>query len=109
MKGYTIGLDLHQSFIQVVVFDEKGDDVESKRIRFQREALEKLIGEWKAWAAQEGTFSREQAKRFGVGESSAKRKLEQRCSSRGIADAVKEGTTGKKTEVGRKAASPWVP
>ena len=40
MKGYTIGLDLHQSFIQVVVFDEKGDDVESKRIRFQREALE---------------------------------------------------------------------
>ena len=48
MKGYTIGLDLHQSFIQVVVFDEKGDDVEGKRIRFQREALEKLIGEWKA-------------------------------------------------------------
>ena len=47
-KGYTIGLDLHQSFIQVVVFDEKGDDVEGKRIRFQREALEKLIGEWKA-------------------------------------------------------------
>ena len=43
MKGYTIGLDLHQSFIQVVVFDEKGDDVEGKRIRFQREALEKLI------------------------------------------------------------------
>ena len=47
-KGYTIGLDLHQSFIQVVVFDKNGNDVESKRIGFKKEALEKLFAGWKA-------------------------------------------------------------
>jgi transposase len=47
-KGYTIGLDLHQSFIQVVVLDKIGNDAESKRIGFKKEALEKLFTEWKA-------------------------------------------------------------
>lgn len=50
-KGYTIGLDLHQSFIQVVVLDKKGDDVLGTRIGSkgsQKEALEKLLLEWKA-------------------------------------------------------------
>ncbi len=47
-KGYTIGLDLHQSFIQVVVLDTNGDDAESKRIGFKKDALEKLLAEWKA-------------------------------------------------------------
>jgi len=47
-KGYTIGLDLHQLFIQVVVLDKNGNDVESKRIGFKKEALEKLFAEWKA-------------------------------------------------------------
>lgn len=47
-KGYTIGLDLHQSFIQVVVLDKKGNDAESKRIGFKKDALEKLFAEWKA-------------------------------------------------------------
>lgn len=47
-KGFTIGLDLHQSFIQVVVLDRQGDDCESRRIPFKKEALEKLLTEWKA-------------------------------------------------------------
>ena len=47
-KGYTIGLDLHQKFIQVVVLDKKGNDAESKRVDFKTEALEKLFAEWKA-------------------------------------------------------------
>ena len=46
-KGYTIGLDLHQSFIQVVVLDPKGNDALSTRIGFKSEALEKMLGEWK--------------------------------------------------------------
>jgi transposase len=46
-KGYTIGLDLHQSFIQVVVLDPKGNDALSTRIGFKADALEKLIGDWK--------------------------------------------------------------
>lgn len=47
-KGYTIGLDLHQAFIQVVVFDKQGNDVEGKRIAFKKDALEKLLTDWKA-------------------------------------------------------------
>jgi transposase len=47
-KGYTIGLDLHLSFIQVVVLDKQGNDAEGKRIAFKKEALEKLLAEWKA-------------------------------------------------------------
>ena len=47
-KGCTIGLDLHHSFIQVVVLDKQGNDAESKRIPFKKGALEKLLGEWKA-------------------------------------------------------------
>jgi transposase len=47
-KGYTIGLDLHQKFIQVVVLDKQGNDVEGKRIDFKTEALEKLLAAWKA-------------------------------------------------------------
>jgi transposase len=46
-KGYTIGLDLHQSFIQVVVFDRQGNEVAGKRIAFKKVALEKLLMEWK--------------------------------------------------------------
>ena len=56
-KGYTIGLDLHQSFIQVVVLDKKGDNAESKRIGFKKEALEKLL------APRQRTF-RNRARRF---------------------------------------------
>jgi transposase len=47
-KGYTIGLDLHQSFIEVVVLDKKGDDAAGLRIASKKEALEKLLLEWKA-------------------------------------------------------------
>jgi transposase len=47
-KGYTIGLDLHQSFIQVVVLDKQGNDAESKRVPFKKDALEKLLAGWKA-------------------------------------------------------------
>ncbi len=46
-KGYTIGLDLHQSFIEVVVFDSRGNEVENKQIGFKKAALEKLLLEWK--------------------------------------------------------------
>src|SRR5476651_2890683 len=46
-KGITIGLDLHQSFIQVVVLDKQGNDAESKQIAFKKDALEKLLLEWK--------------------------------------------------------------
>ena len=46
-KGCTIGLDLHQSFIQVVVLDRKGNDAEAKRILFKKEALKNLLEEWK--------------------------------------------------------------
>ncbi len=46
-KGFTIGLDLHQSFIEVVVFDSRGNEVENKQIGFKKAALEKLLLEWK--------------------------------------------------------------
>jgi len=42
-KGYTIGLDLHQSFIQVVVLDPRGNDAGSQRIGFKKSELEKLL------------------------------------------------------------------
>lgn len=38
---------MHQSFIQVVVLDKNGNDAESKRIGFKKDALEKLLAEWK--------------------------------------------------------------
>jgi transposase len=47
-KGYTTGLDLHQSFIEVVVLDAKGTEVASRRIASKKDALEKLLLEWKA-------------------------------------------------------------
>lgn len=47
-KGNTIGLDLHQAFIEEVVLDPNGDDVQAKRIAPKKEALEKLLLEWKA-------------------------------------------------------------
>jgi len=46
-KGFTIGLDLHQSFIQVVVLDKCGNDAQGGRIAFSKSALEKLLLEWK--------------------------------------------------------------
>jgi transposase len=46
-KGFTIGLDLHLSFIQVVVLDRQGNDAASQRIAFQKDALEKLLSEWR--------------------------------------------------------------
>ena len=46
-KGYTVGLDLHLSFIEVVVLDKQGDEIENKRIGFKKDALEKLLLEWK--------------------------------------------------------------
>lgn len=47
-KGYTIGLDLHLSFIQYVVLCKKGNDVAGGRIKFKKDELEKLLREWKA-------------------------------------------------------------
>jgi transposase len=47
-KGYTLGLDLHQSFIQVVVLDKRGNDAAATRIEPTRAALEKLVREWQA-------------------------------------------------------------
>ena len=47
-KGCTIGLDLHQKFIQVVVLDKNGNDAQSKRIDFKKEALTELLTEWKS-------------------------------------------------------------
>jgi transposase len=46
-KGYTIGLDLHQAFIQVVVLDKNGNDALSQRILYKKDALEKCLLEWK--------------------------------------------------------------
>lgn len=46
-KGYTIGLDLHQAFIQVVVLDPRGNDADSRRIGFNESELEKLLREWR--------------------------------------------------------------
>jgi transposase len=46
-NGFTIGLDLHQSFIQFVVLDKKGNDAAGGRIGFKKSALEKLLAEWK--------------------------------------------------------------
>jgi transposase len=47
-KGNTMGLDAHQSFLEVVVLDKKGNDVDARRIASSRQALEKLLLEWKA-------------------------------------------------------------
>ena len=45
-KGYTIGLDLHRSFIQVVVLDRHGNDAASERIASSTDVLEKLLTKW---------------------------------------------------------------
>lgn len=45
-KGYTVGLDLHLGFIQVVVLDKQGNDAASKRIAFKKHALQKELEEW---------------------------------------------------------------
>jgi transposase len=45
-KGVTIGLDLHQKFIEVVVLDKHGNDAQSTRIAFKKEALETLLRKW---------------------------------------------------------------
>ena len=55
-KGFTVGLDLHQAFIQVVVLDAKGNDVLSKRIAFKKAALEELLNEWKKRGAVQVVF-----------------------------------------------------
>ena len=46
-KGCTIGLDLHQAFIQVVVLDKEGNDALGKRIAFSPDAVKQLLLEWK--------------------------------------------------------------
>lgn len=46
-KGYTIGLDLHLSFIEVVVLDKQGNEIDNRRIKFRKDALEKLLLDWK--------------------------------------------------------------
>jgi transposase len=55
-KGCTLGLDLHQAFIEVVVLDKKGNDAEAKRIPFKREALQKLLEEWQKRGAVQVAF-----------------------------------------------------
>jgi transposase len=45
-KGYTIGLDLHLSFIEVVVLDPRGNNAGNRRIGFKAAELEKLLLEW---------------------------------------------------------------
>jgi hypothetical protein len=47
-KGYTIGLDLHQAFIEFVVFDRKGNEASRGQVAFRAEALEKFLQEWRA-------------------------------------------------------------
>lgn len=46
-KGYTLGLDLHQSFVQVVVLDKRGNQAASERIAFSEAVLEKLVTKWR--------------------------------------------------------------
>ena len=55
-KGYTIGLDLHQSFIQVVVLDPRGDDAGRERIAFSTDALERLLLKWQKRGAVQIAF-----------------------------------------------------
>lgn len=55
-KGFTIGLDLHQSFVQYVVFDKNGNMVASGRIAFGEEALAKFLAEWQARGAVQIAF-----------------------------------------------------
>lgn len=55
-KGFTIGLDLHQSFIEVVVFDRHGNETKSESIKFKKEALEKLLREWQTRGAVQVVF-----------------------------------------------------
>ena len=47
-NGYTVGLDLHQAFIQFVVFDRKGNEAGGGRIAFGLDALEKFLTQWQA-------------------------------------------------------------
>ena len=55
-KGYTIGMDLHQSFIEIVVLDAKGTEVGARRVASKKDALEKLLLEWKAKGGVQGVF-----------------------------------------------------
>jgi transposase len=55
-KGYTIGLDLHLSFIEVVVLDKHGNDAESKRIPFKKPALRELLAQWQQRGAVQVVF-----------------------------------------------------
>ncbi len=57
-KGFTLGLDLHQSFIQVVVFDSRGNEAASLRIaaRHQKRDLEALLRHWLSRGAVQVVF-----------------------------------------------------
>jgi hypothetical protein len=45
-KGLSLGLDVHKKFIEWVVLDAKGDDLEGGRIDSTRKALENLLAKW---------------------------------------------------------------
>jgi transposase len=45
-KGFTIGLDLHQKFIQFSVFDRRGNEAAAGRIAPDRTEVLKLIERW---------------------------------------------------------------
>lgn len=42
-KGLTVGLDVHQSFIEYVILDRRGDEQEGSRVFATREGLEGLL------------------------------------------------------------------
>jgi transposase len=42
-KGYTIGLDLHQAFIQYSLWDEQGEEQENERIKADKTGLSGLV------------------------------------------------------------------
>lgn len=55
-KGCTLGLDLHQSFIQYAVLDAKGDDAGGGRIAADRKSLTTLLEQWKKKGAVQVAF-----------------------------------------------------